>query len=227
MKLCISRLSAKSSLQYRSEWVRATALLLAALLNCPPLPAQEQRTERSYPSDLGKENLNRVAASPAQVEEVLRKEPGLLLELKRWVAKEASNSGRIVDDTDLTDRAIYDRLSRDLTFRAVATRLLQRYGYLVPKLNPESEEARERDLLLQARVRQLMQETAPKPEEEATKSKAPGKDLEQTPPRDSRGDRRCSDAERQARQRPCDAITTTTRSQTESMVPELRGRGAY
>ncbi len=42
-------------------------------------------------SALEKENLSRVAAAPSQIKEVLVKEPGLLVELKRWIAKDASN----------------------------------------------------------------------------------------------------------------------------------------
>jgi len=34
-------------------------------------------------SDLSKDNLDRVAASPAQIKEVLIKDPGLMVELKR------------------------------------------------------------------------------------------------------------------------------------------------
>src|SRR5437660_1503279 len=57
------------------------------------------------PSDLAKENLQRVAASAAQLQVVLLKDPGILVELKRWVAKEATDSGQIVEDTALTDQA--------------------------------------------------------------------------------------------------------------------------
>ncbi len=124
---------------------RAVALLLAAAINCPILPAQ-QAQQRSAPvasSELTSENLNRVAASPAQIQAVLVSQPGLLVELKRWVAKEATERGQIVEDSELTDQGIYDRLGRDLEFRAVATRLLQRYGYLLPRINPESDLAKE------------------------------------------------------------------------------------
>ena len=41
-------------------------------------------------SELTKDNLDRVAASPAQLKAVLAKDTGLLVELKRWIAKDAS-----------------------------------------------------------------------------------------------------------------------------------------
>jgi len=96
-----------------------------------------------------------VAASVPQVEDLLRKEAGLLVELKRWVAKEATDRGQILDDADLTDKAIFERLNRDLKFLSVATRLLQRYGYLMPKLNPDSEAAREHEVLVREQRRHL------------------------------------------------------------------------
>ena len=134
--------------------------MLALVVSCSPAWAQQQRTFPADSSDLAAENLNRVAASAQQIEEVLRKEPGLLVELKRWVAKEATDRGQIVDDAELTEQGIFDRLSRDLEFRAVATRLLQRYGYLLPKPNPGSEAAAEQQLLLQERQRQLQKALA-------------------------------------------------------------------
>src|SRR5215831_1689245 len=92
--------------------------------------AEETRTDGL--SDLARENLSRVAASSIQIREVLVRDSGLMVELKRWVAKEASDNGQVVEDSSLTDQAIFERLDRDVAFRSVATRLLQRYGYLLP-----------------------------------------------------------------------------------------------
>ncbi len=82
--------------------------------------------------------------------------PGLLVELKRWVAKEATDNGQIVEDTDLTDQAIFERLDRDIVFRSVATRLLQRYGYLMPAPNPDSSFGKEEEFILKERARRLV-----------------------------------------------------------------------
>src|ERR1700737_3876278 len=67
------------------------------------------------PSDLAKENLDHVAASADQLKEVLVKDAGILVELKRWVAKEATDNGQIVEDSSLTDQTIFDRLEGDIT----------------------------------------------------------------------------------------------------------------
>ncbi|HXY15988.1 MAG TPA: polysaccharide biosynthesis/export family protein, partial [Terriglobales bacterium] len=107
--------------------------------------------------DFARENLNHVAASASQVREILVKDPGLMVELKRWVAKEATDNGQLVEDDTLTDDAIFDRLERDLRFRSVATRLAQRYGYLLPSVNPDSQIGKEQDLLLKERVHHLVQ----------------------------------------------------------------------
>jgi protein involved in polysaccharide export with SLBB domain len=104
-------------------------------------------------SELAKDNLDRVAASEPQIAGLLSANPGLLVELKRWMARDASDKGQIVQDEDLEDAAIFHRLQRDPNFRAAATRLLQRYGYLLPTLNPSSEAGREDDLRKE-RIRQ-------------------------------------------------------------------------
>ncbi len=102
--------------------------------------------------DLAKENMGRVAASSAQIQSVLSRDPGILVELKTWVAKEATNNGQVVDDSMLTDLAIFDRLEHDVEFRSVATRLVQKYGYLLPAINPDSEIAKQQDLILKERA---------------------------------------------------------------------------
>jgi hypothetical protein len=132
-------------------------LLLAALTFCSAATAQNQEANAIPRSDLAQENLRRVAASPQQIHAVLTKNPGLIVELKRWLAKDATDHGQMVTDEDLTDQAVLDRLEQDVKFRSIATRLLQRYGYLLPKVNPDSDLAKQQDLLLQARAGQLMQ----------------------------------------------------------------------
>jgi len=108
-------------------------------------------------SELAKDNLNHVAASSIQIREVLAKDAGLLVELKRWVAKEAADNGQVVEDSNLSETAIFDRLDQDVAFRSVATRLLQRYGYLLPAANPDSRLGKEEEFVLKERARRLVQ----------------------------------------------------------------------
>ena len=107
-------------------------------------------------SELAEDNYSRVAASSVQIRGVLLLDAGLLVELKRWIAKEATDEGRIVEDQSLTDQAVFDRLDRDQVFRSVATRLLQRYGYLMPKPNPDSELGKQQDLIMKERVKRFV-----------------------------------------------------------------------
>ena len=65
-------------------------------------------------SELARENLSRVAASAAEIKTILVKDMGLMVELKRWVAKDATSQGQIISESDLTDDAIFDRLQADV-----------------------------------------------------------------------------------------------------------------
>jgi|HubBroStandDraft_2_1064218.scaffolds.fasta_scaffold03267_2 protein involved in polysaccharide export with SLBB domain len=115
------------------------------------------RSDNGTQSDLAKENENQVAASSLQIREVLVKDAGLLVELRRWIAKEATDNGQVVRESNLSQETIFERLDRDVAFRSVATRLLQRYGYLLPQPNPDSSLAKEQELVLKERARQLVQ----------------------------------------------------------------------
>ena len=144
----------------------------------------------SRSSELENENLKHVAASAAQIEEVLRKDAGLLVEVKRWAAKEAADNGQVVEDSDLSDQAISARLARDVQFRSVVTRLLQRYGYLTPAPNPDSELAKEQDLILKERARRLVQVEA-KEDSESLDGTRRESGLERTASCDLRVDEDC------------------------------------
>jgi len=107
------------------------------------------------PPDIISDNLERVAASADQILEVVNKEAGLMVEFKRLLAQDAGVSGQILEESDLTDVAVAERLRSDLRARVLATRLLQRYGYLVPRLNPDSDLEAEQKLVRQERAQML------------------------------------------------------------------------
>jgi protein involved in polysaccharide export with SLBB domain len=162
-------------------------------------------TTRQNTFELEKQNAERVAASADQIRVVLIQDPGLLVELKQLVAKEATANGQLVDDRDLTDQAIFDRLADDVTFRSTATQLLQRYGYLLPNINPDSPLGKQEDLVLKERARKLVQiesqedAAAMKPKEE------PPQGLQQTENCDPQRNSDCREnAPRRSRQRNVD-----------------------
>src|SRR5438045_5586963 len=141
-------------------------------------------------SGLTQENLGRVAASAGQIGSVLVRDEGLMVELKRWVAKEASDSGQVVEDSNLTDQGVFERLQQDVAFRSVATRLLQRYGYLTPKPNPDSDFAKEKELVLKERARRLVQIESQE-DSESLRPERNDRDLERTATCDPRRDQDC------------------------------------
>lgn len=139
-------------------YVRLLTLTVFMALCRTSAYAQDQRTGQAAPSDLARQNMERVAASAAQIETVLHKDSGLMVELKAWVAKDATDHGQLISDSDLTDQAIFDRLETDIQFRSIATRILQKYGYLLPKINPDSPQAKEQELLIQERTKWIAQD---------------------------------------------------------------------
>lgn len=110
--------------------------LTLAFLFCAPAYARPQAVpQRSVPdaparvparpADIISDNLDRVAASADQILEVLNKEAGLMVELKNQLAKDAGASGQILEESDLSDAAISERLKQDVHIRVLATRLLR------------------------------------------------------------------------------------------------------
>src|ERR1700733_6379407 len=128
-------------------------------------------------SELSRQNMDHVAASTGQLIAILHRDPGLMVELKRWIAKDATDHGQLIADVDLADESIFERLETDITFRSVATSLVQKYGYLQPTVNPESVLARQQELLMRERVKWVAQD------EEAERARArqeQGRTLQQT-----------------------------------------------
>ena len=184
-------------------------------------PQQEtsgSRTPNREVSELERDNLSRVAASAAQIRAVLVKDPGLLVELKRWIAKEATDNGQIVSDENLTDNAVFDRLTGDVMFRSVATRLVQRYGYLLPTVDPESEMGKQQDLLIKERVRRLVQIES---QEDSDSLKPPKSEINEanSVPCDPEEDRQCV---QRSQPRPSRSNSTPDRS-----VPQRGTSPAY
>jgi protein involved in polysaccharide export with SLBB domain len=213
---------------------RSIGWLSLTFLFCAPVFAQQQSERPRRPGeqglneygvqqapDLTQENLGRVAASGIQIRSVLVKDEGLMVELKRWVAKEATDNGQVVEDSSLTDQAIFERLEQDVAFRSVATRLLQRYGYLMPTPNPESDFAKQKELVLKERARRLVQIEA----QEDTESFRPQKndrDLERAATCDPRRDEDCPQqlpADRRRNTRAPDG-TSSPETNPQEAVPE-------
>ena len=78
----------------------AAGLLLLAMTHASAARAQQRNTNTpkasntSNTSDLALQNLSRVAASAAEIKAVLFKDVGLMVELKHWVARDATDHGQ-------------------------------------------------------------------------------------------------------------------------------------
>jgi protein involved in polysaccharide export with SLBB domain len=124
-------------------------------------PSQYRQFDRDYDlvplSSLARQNLNYVAASATEIETVLDQQPGLLVELQHWLARDATDHGQMVDEDQMSKDGIYARLDSDLKFRAVATRLLRQYGYLTPEVNPNSSLAMQQQIEYMALEKRLEQ----------------------------------------------------------------------
>jgi polysaccharide export outer membrane protein len=121
---------------------------------------QKSAARAPWRSGIVADNLDRVAATAEQILEVVNRDAGLMVELKRAIAEEAGESGQILEESDLSESAVTERLREDLRTRVLATRLLRKYGYLMPKLNPDSELARAAERNSQSREQTPAQQFA-------------------------------------------------------------------
>ena len=64
---------------------------------------------------------------------LLRNEPGLLLEAKKSLVKAAASEGRLLDEQDLTDDALYTLIREDASVRALITREIEERRYVQVK----------------------------------------------------------------------------------------------
>jgi protein involved in polysaccharide export with SLBB domain len=87
----------------------------------------------------------RVALSADKIIDLLRQEPGLLLEAKRVLVRKAYEQGRILDPDDLTDEALFQLLREDQNFRVLVTREIEDRAYIRAKPTRDQIE-REREL---------------------------------------------------------------------------------
>ena len=109
-------------------------------LSCTGLLCQARPQNPGPQSDLARQNMARVGASTGQLVAILHRDPGIMVDIKRWIAQDATDHGQLIADADLTDEAIFNRIESDSNFRAIATLLVQKYGYLqrAPNRNKNS-----------------------------------------------------------------------------------------
>jgi protein involved in polysaccharide export with SLBB domain len=74
-----------------------------------------------------------VSLSAGKIIEILRREPGLLLKVKRLLVTKAYEQGRLLDPADLSDDALFELLREDNNIRVLATEEIEKREYVRPK----------------------------------------------------------------------------------------------
>src|SRR5689334_8117121 len=90
----------------------AAAAILLCLVGSGVISAQTQNQRYDADSVTLKSQAEQaaeqqVALSPEKIIELLRQEPGLLLQVKKMLVRKAYEQGRILDPEDLTDDALF------------------------------------------------------------------------------------------------------------------------
>jgi len=125
----------KCFLSYSSpRWRGVAAIFTLGLL----LSAGEGRETALAQSAQDRDLEPMISLSAATITEILRREPGLLLEVKRLLVRKAYEQGRILDPSDLTDEALFQLLREDDNIRILVTGEIEQREYVRPK--PTREE---------------------------------------------------------------------------------------
>src|SRR5260370_32374407 len=138
------RMRQRSFLSRTIQFCLISVASVIALLGVTSSSAQVQKREYSTDrstavgSRAEQEAEQSVALSPDKIIELLRQEPGLLLQVKKMLVRKAYEQGRILDPEELTDEALFQLLREDHTISALATREIEDRSYVRAK--PTQEE---------------------------------------------------------------------------------------
>ena len=125
-------------------------VLLALAAAAPRATAQEERVYGSAQrSQAQREADALVSLSPERIIETLRTEPGLLLQVKKRLARLAYSEGRLIEPAELTDEALYRLIREDANIRVLATREIESRLYIRPRPTADELEVMRRQRLLE------------------------------------------------------------------------------
>jgi protein involved in polysaccharide export with SLBB domain len=106
-------------------FIFAFGFLLLVVAGQERISAQAGQSER--------EPETRISLSAGTIIEILRREPGLLLEVKKLLVRKAYEQGRLLDPADLTDDALFQLLREDDNVRVLATEEIEDREYVRAK----------------------------------------------------------------------------------------------
>ena len=129
------------------------ALLCAALGHAQNNPSVAKESNRTRAVDLEASRAEQhadelVALSADTILDLLRKEPGLLLQAKRAIVRGAYQQGRLIDPKDLDDDALFRLVQEDQSVRVLITHEIETRYYIRAK--PTQEELK-RGLVVEVR----------------------------------------------------------------------------
>jgi protein involved in polysaccharide export with SLBB domain len=130
------------------------ALLCAAGRNASaqgssPYRSAYEDTVAARNTRAAQEAEEKVSLSADKIVEILRNEPGLLLQVKKLLVVKAYEQGRILDPADLTDEALFRLLRADNNIRVLATREIEDRDYVRAKPSREEIEKEKREAELE------------------------------------------------------------------------------
>ena len=121
---------------------RAAALCFCTALAMAQEVSPSSNAVASRQSRAQQEAAQQVSLSADKIIEILEKEPGLLLQVKKLLVQEAFEQGQLVDSKDLSDQAVFRSLREDEKGRILATREIEARGYI--SLKPTHAEVEQR-----------------------------------------------------------------------------------
>jgi hypothetical protein len=180
--LLFTRRRRRENMRHTNLLSRAVALSLALALVCVVAAvtsnlavaqsnAYSAEKSTALKSRAEREAEQSVALSPDKIIELLRQEPGLLLQVKKMLVRKAYEQGRILDPEDLTDEALFELLREDHNICVLATREIEDRAYVRAKPTKEEIE-HQRELDAQYGVTRTSSATPAQRPAESTNPKA-------------------------------------------------------
>jgi protein involved in polysaccharide export with SLBB domain len=119
----------------RAAFVLACATLLFTATAWSQQPASYSRSTAIDQANSRAEHEaeQMVSLSADRILNILREEPGLLLQVKKALVRKAFEQGRILDPNELTDDALFTLIRQDDNIRVIATREIVDRGYVKAK----------------------------------------------------------------------------------------------
>jgi hypothetical protein len=126
------------NIEHRGRVLLQIAIVLSLGL-WPGTEAHSQVKRAENPNDRAEQEAEQmVSLSAAAIQQILVREPGLLLEVKKTLVRKAYEQGRLLDPGDLSDETLFALLRQDNNVRILATREIEARMYIRAK--PKTDE---------------------------------------------------------------------------------------